>query len=142
MGHLGELRKRLTYIAIVVVVCIIVPSSRRTGSWIVLMRPLKNTSWQVTELAAFGATEGFMQVSRSPCTPDSSSALPYMLYQFWAFIMPALYENEKRSVVPYVAFTTGLFLAGMAFAYFIVLPVGAEVPGRLRWRAVQPADAG
>ena len=51
-------------------------------------------------------------------------SLPFILYQFWGFVMPGLYENEKRSVVPYVASTTALFLGGVAFAYFVVLPVG------------------
>ena len=51
-------------------------------------------------------------------------ALPIVLWQVWAFIMPALYENEKKSVLPYVLFTTLLFLAGVFFAYYVVLPVG------------------
>jgi sec-independent protein translocase protein TatC len=40
--------------------------------------------------------------------------------------MPALYENERRSVIPYAASTTVLFLAGISFAYFVVLPIGLK----------------
>jgi sec-independent protein translocase protein TatC len=53
-------------------------------------------------------------------------ALPVLLWQLWAFIMPALYENEKRKVLPYVLFTTVLFAAGVLFGYYVVLPIGLK----------------
>ena len=53
-------------------------------------------------------------------------ALPVVLWQIWAFIMPALYENEKKRVLPYVLFTTGLFVGGVLFGYYVVLPIGLK----------------
>ena len=50
-------------------------------------------------------------------------ALPYVLYQMWAFVAPGLYANEKRLVLPLVVASSVLFLVGMAFAYFLVFPV-------------------
>ena len=50
-------------------------------------------------------------------------ALPYILYQLWAFVAPGLYTHEKRLVLPLVVSSTVLFIAGMAFAYFLVMPV-------------------
>jgi sec-independent protein translocase protein TatC len=50
-------------------------------------------------------------------------ALPYVLYQAWAFVAPGLYLHEKKLVLPLIATSTLLFLVGMAFAYFIVFPV-------------------
>ena len=50
-------------------------------------------------------------------------ALPHTLYQIWAFVAPGLYENEKKLMVPVIAASSLLFLAGMAFAYFAVFPV-------------------
>ena len=50
-------------------------------------------------------------------------ALPYVLYQAWAFVAPGLYSHEKRLVLPLVAASSALFLVGMAFAYFVVFPV-------------------
>lgn len=126
MGHLGELRRRLTYIAIVVVVCCIAAFIEKKWVFFVLLRPLKNTPVADKGLAVFGVTEAFMQVLKVSIYAGLIIALPFILYQFWAFIMPALYENEKRSVVPYVAFTTALFLAGVVFGYFVVLPVGLK----------------
>jgi sec-independent protein translocase protein TatC len=124
MGHLTELRKRLTYVAIVVIVFMIAAFIFKDHVFAVLLRPLKNTG--VTELTTLGVTEAFMQVLKVSIYAGLICALPFILYQFWAFIMPALYENEKKSVIPYVMLTTVLFIAGIAFGYFIVLPIGLK----------------
>ena len=50
-------------------------------------------------------------------------ALPYVLYQMWAFVAPGLYANERRLVLPLVVASSVLFIVGMAFAYFLVFPV-------------------
>ncbi len=124
MGHLGELRKRVTYSAIVVIVFMIAAFIFKDRVFAVLLRPLENTG--VTELTTLGVTEAFMQVLKVSIYAGLICALPFLLYQFWAFIMPALYENEKKGVLPYVILTTVLFAAGIAFGYFIVLPIGLK----------------
>lgn len=121
-GHLSELRRRFTYIAIVLVICVIVAFIEKKWVFLVLLRPLKDTG--VTELTTLGVTEAFMQVLKVSIYAGLIVSLPFILYQFWAFVMPALYENEKRSVLPYVFATSLLFLGGVAFGYFVVLPVG------------------
>lgn len=50
-------------------------------------------------------------------------ALPYVLYQIWAFVAPGLYAHEKKLVLPLIVASTVLFIVGMAFAYFLVFPV-------------------
>ncbi|HYG13150.1 MAG TPA: twin-arginine translocase subunit TatC, partial [Methylophilaceae bacterium] len=50
-------------------------------------------------------------------------ALPHTLYQLWAFVAPGLYVHERRFTGPLVVASTLLFLAGMAFAYYLVFPV-------------------
>ena len=50
-------------------------------------------------------------------------ALPYVIYQTWAFVAPGLYAHEKRLVLPLVAASSVLFVVGMAFAYFLVFPI-------------------
>ena len=50
-------------------------------------------------------------------------ALPWVLYQIWAFIAPGLYKNEQRLVVPLLATSSALFYVGMLFAYFVVFPI-------------------
>lgn len=49
-------------------------------------------------------------------------ALPYVLYQVWAFVAPGLYSHEKRTVLPLVVSSTLLFFIGVAFVYFMVIP--------------------
>ncbi|MBX6393598.1 MAG: twin-arginine translocase subunit TatC, partial [Burkholderiales bacterium] len=65
-------------------------------------------------------------------------ALPYVLYQVWAFVAPGLYAHEKRLVLPLVVTSFVLFLIGMAFAYFLVFPVvfafmSAMAPEGVAW---------
>jgi sec-independent protein translocase protein TatC len=50
-------------------------------------------------------------------------AMPYVLYQAWAFVAPGLYKHEKRFAVPLVASSIVLFYCGVAFAYFVVFPI-------------------
>lgn len=50
-------------------------------------------------------------------------AVPFFLYQLWAFISPALYGHERRLVWPFLLTSTGLFYGGIAFAYFIIFPL-------------------
>lgn len=65
-------------------------------------------------------------------------ALPYVLYQVWAFVAPGLYAHEKRLALPLVVSSSVLFFAGMAFAYFIVFPtvfrfMAAIAPEGVAW---------
>jgi sec-independent protein translocase protein TatC len=50
-------------------------------------------------------------------------ALPYLLYQVWAFVAPGLYAHERKLVAPLIITSTLLFICGMAFAYYLVFPV-------------------
>ena len=54
-------------------------------------------------------------------------SLPFILYQIWAFIAPGLYEHEKKLILPFVFWGTIMFVAGAAFAYYVVFPVGFKV---------------
>jgi sec-independent protein translocase protein TatC len=126
MGHLTELRKRLTYVAIVVVVFCIVAFIERKYVFIVLMKPLNNTMYANQKLFVFSATESFMATLKICVYAGLLISLPFILWQFWAFIMPALYEKERKSVFPYAALSTGLFLGGVVFGYYVVLPIGLK----------------
>ena len=126
MGHLGELRKRLTYTGIAVVVCCVGTFIEKKYVFDILTRPLKGTPIYGQKIVALSVTEPFMAILKISIYAGLLIALPIIMWQFWAFIMPALYESEKRSIIPYVALTTGLFLAGVVFCYFAVLPIGVR----------------
>jgi len=53
-------------------------------------------------------------------------AMPFILYQFWLFIAPGLYSNEKKMVIPFVAGGSFMFFVGVIFAYYIVTPFGFQ----------------
>jgi sec-independent protein translocase protein TatC len=53
-------------------------------------------------------------------------ALPYVLYQAWAFVAPGLYSHEKKLMLPLVVSSTVLFFIGVAFCYFLVLPAMSQ----------------
>ncbi len=121
-GHLKELRRRLVYCVILVLVCVIAAFVLKDYVFAVLMHPLRGTT--VDKLTTLGVTEAFMQILKVSIYAGLVVSLPFILYQFWAFVMPALYEKERRNVLPYTAATSVLFLGGVVFAYFIVLPIG------------------
>lgn len=123
MGHLNELRRRLTWIAAFVVVAVVACFVFKDYVFGILLYPLHriDPSWELTTL---GVTEPFLSVLKVSIYAGLIITLPVILYHFWAFVLPGMYENERRSVIPYMASTTVLFLAGVAFSYFIVLPVG------------------
>jgi len=52
--------------------------------------------------------------------------IPVIFHQLWKFISPGLYQHEKKYVLPFVLTATGLFLIGVAFCYFIVLPYAMD----------------
>ena len=54
-------------------------------------------------------------------------ASPFILFQVWLFIAPGLYQKERRFVIPFMAATIGLFLAGAGFGYFYVLPGAIKI---------------
>jgi len=116
------LRRRLVYCAAVLVVFVAAAFVFKDHVFAVLLYPLRDTG--VTQLTTLGVTEPFMQVLKISIYAGLAVTLPFMLYQFWAFVMPALYQHQRRTVLPYTLATTVLFLGGAVFAYFIVLPVG------------------
>jgi len=126
VGHLGELRKRITWAAVAIVICCIGAFIERKYVFAVLMQPLKHTPYAGQKLLAFTATEPFMAILKISIYAGLIISLPIILWQFWAFIMPALYENERKNIFPYVALTTGLFLGGVVFGYYVVLPIGLK----------------
>jgi sec-independent protein translocase protein TatC len=124
VGHLKELRRRLIYCVLVVLACVIAAFVLKDYVFEVLLHPLQGTT--VKALTTLGVTEAFMQILKVSIYAGLVVSLPFLLYQFWAFVMPALYEKERRYVLPYTVATTVLFLGGVVFAYFVVLPIGLK----------------
>jgi sec-independent protein translocase protein TatC len=124
--HLDELRKRI--MISVIAICVGVAIAFIAKDWVfrIIMAPLVHGTGQPIQLLTLSPTEPFMSVLKVSIYFGLLLALPVLLWQMWAFIMPALYENEKKRVLPYVLFTTVLFAGGVLFGYYVVLPIGLK----------------
>jgi sec-independent protein translocase protein TatC len=124
--HLDELRSRLIKGALGVVLMTIVAWFFRTRLLAFLVVPYQHT-WQahfhkdlvLQTLAPPDAFLGYLELS---LVAGVMASAPVIFYQFWAFISPGLYNKEKRLIVPFVLFSTVLFLSGVAFAYYVAFP--------------------
>jgi len=122
ISHLIELRQRLiravAAVLLLFVVLFIWPGSGYIYD--LLAAPLMSALPEGAKMIATGVITPFMVPVKVTALAAFLMALPYVLYQAWAFVAPGLYEHEKRLALPLVVASTVLFLAGIAFCYFFV----------------------
>jgi len=87
-----------------------------------LAQPLLSKLPQGGQLIATDVTTPFFVPLKVTMMAAFLVALPYVLYQLWRFVAPALYAKEKRLILPMIIASTTLFFCGMSFAYFVVFP--------------------
>lgn len=123
MSHLIELRDRLlrSVLALLIVFGCLFYWAR--DIYTLLAEPLLKVMPPGTQMIAVEVAAPFFVPVKVTMFASLIIALPYVLYQAWAFVAPGLYRHEKKLVMPLIATSTVLFLAGMAFAYFVVFPV-------------------
>ena len=123
ISHLVELRDRLlrAILAVIVVFLCLFPWAREL--YAILALPLVAALPAGGQMIATDVVGVFLVPVKVAFLVAFVIALPYVLYQTWAFVAPGLYAHEKRLVLPLVAASWVLFLVGMAFAYFLVFPV-------------------
>ncbi|OQX15163.1 MAG: twin arginine-targeting protein translocase TatC [Thiothrix lacustris] len=123
LEHLIELRDRLLriVIAIVAVFILLSPFVQDLYNW--LSDPLMRYLPAGEKLIAIGVASPFLIPFKLALMVAFLLTLPYTFYQIWGFIAPGLYQHEKRLVTPLLLSSVGLFYVGMAFAYFLVIPM-------------------
>jgi len=123
ISHLVELRSRLlrAFAAIVLVFLALVYFANDIYS--ILAEPLLRQLPEGTSMIATGVATPFLTPMKLTLIVSFFAAIPYVLYQVWAFIAPGLYKHEKRLIAPLVFSSALLFYAGAAFAYFVVFPL-------------------
>ena len=123
LSHLIELRTRLvrSIIAIVVVLLCLFPFAKQI--YAILAEPLLRVLPQGSTMIATDVTGTFLVPLKVTLMTAFLIALPYVLYQAWAFVAPGLYQHEKRLAVPVLVSSVVFFVIGMCFAYFVVFPV-------------------
>ena len=121
LEHLEELRWRIIYSIIGIVIGTII-------AWIfvdflvdvVLLKPAKDSGAALQNLRPFGQLFLYMQIA---IMVGIIISIPNIFYQFWQFISPALRKKERSYIFWIVVFSSVCFLAGIAFAYFAMLPL-------------------
>lgn len=118
--HVEELRKRIIYAVLGIVVgCILAGIFIEDVMNLVLLQPATSAKLDLQNLKPFGQPFLYFKVILVVGIIISS---PFILYQLWAFIKPALYEHEKKWVSAITFFTTLCFFAGVIFSYFVMIP--------------------
>lgn len=124
MEHLDELRRRIIHSAAYLAGGFIVAWVFRVPLLNFLQAPLLKIGKSLVFTHPMDALNLNLQVA---LLGGAILASPFILYQIWLFIAPGLYQKEKRFVVPFMAATVGLFLAGACFGYFYVLPGAIKI---------------
>ena len=121
--HLLELRRRLLKAVGAILLLFLVLISFANQIYHLLAAPLLAAMPKGAQMIATDVATPFLIPMKLTLYVSLLLAIPYVLYQVWAFIAPALYEKERRMVLPLVVASTALFYLGMAFAYFVVFPL-------------------
>lgn len=124
--HLTELRKRLIYSLIAVGFGLIIGLYYSDKAFVYLAQPMLNAlrTAKVEEKLVYTSPVGPLQLFITVgLYLGVVIASPYVLYQVWLFIAPGLYRHERKAVLTFIASSLVLFLSGMAFAYFVILPM-------------------
>jgi sec-independent protein translocase protein TatC len=121
--HLIELRDRLLRIVLVVMVLFLLLVPFSDELFILLSGPLTAMLPEGSSMIAIEVASPFLIPFKLTLVLALFLAMPYVLYQMWAFIAPGLYQHERRLVMPLMVSSTFLFYAGAAFAYFVVFPL-------------------
>jgi len=125
--HLAELRTRLAYsvLSVIVLFGISFIFYEPILDW--MKQPLLDAMPEGQQMMiATGVAEAFFTAIKVAFFAGIILALPIIFWQFWMFVAPGLYENEKKMVVPFVSSATIMFLMGASFAYYVVVPFGFE----------------
>ncbi|ASM35572.1 twin arginine-targeting protein translocase TatC [Campylobacter sputorum subsp. bubulus] len=122
--HLIELRKRLFISCSSIFVMFFVCFSfwNPILSW--MTAPLVKILPQGSDIIFTQVQEPFFTAMKVSFFAGLVVSMPIIFWQFWLFVSPGLYDNEKKYVLPFVFFATFFFIAGSSFCYYVVIPIG------------------
>jgi sec-independent protein translocase protein TatC len=123
-GHLEELRRRLIICFIAVGVGFVGCYLFKERLFALLMEPLVGVMEPGQNLVFTGLPEAFFTYLKVSFLAGLMAASPVVIYQFWMFVAPGLYDKEKRLLVPVVFLSSLFFVGGALFGYFVVFPYG------------------
>jgi sec-independent protein translocase protein TatC len=144
LAHLVELRKRLIYALVAVLVCFAISYTFASHIYEFLVRPLAvATEGEHRRLIYTGLTEAFTTYIKLALWTGCFAAFPIVASQIWMFVAPGLYKNERKAFLPFLVATPVFFLMGASVAYYIVFPMAwkfflsFEMPGTTETLPIQ-----
>jgi sec-independent protein translocase protein TatC len=123
MAHLIEFRDRILRAIASVALIFIGLFSFSNELYLYVSEPLRQYLPESSTMIATDVTSPFLTPFKLTLVLSLFAAMPYVLYQVWAFVAPGLYKREKKIVIPLFCSSVILFYAGMAFAYYVVFPL-------------------
>lgn len=123
ISHLVELRNRLMYSLAAVLIIFIPLAVFANELYVYFAAPLMAVLPEGSTMISTEPHGPFFVPFKFAFAVAVAIAVPYLLYQLWAFVAPGLYENEKALALPIIVSSTILFYLGIAFAYYVVFPI-------------------
>ena len=123
ISHLIELRDRLLRAILAVLVLFLGLAFYANPIYSYLAGPLLKHLPAGSQMIAIEVASPFLTPFKLVLVVAVFAAVPYILYQAWAFVAPGLYRHERRLILPLLIASTFLFYGGVAFAYYVVLPL-------------------
>ena len=123
ISHLIELRNRLLRIVLAIAILTLALMPFANFLFTRLSGPLISHLPQGSKMIAIEVASPFLIPFKLTLVLALFMAMPYVLYQVWAFVAPGLYRHERRLILPLLASRTVLFYLGALFAYFVVFPL-------------------
>lgn len=125
LEHLDELRRRMIVALIAIGIFFVISYIFSEKILLFLIRPYTMTVHK-NPLVFLTPVEGFLTYLKVSFFAGVFFASPVILYEFWAFVAPALYPHEKKVALPVLFLSVFFFIAGCAFCYFLVLPLACR----------------
>lgn len=122
--HLDELRSRMIKCFIALGLSTLIAYLFSKKIFEILTKPLVEVMPPGATLIFTNLPEAFFTYLKVSILLGFFFSLPVTLYHVWCFISPGLYQKEKKYILPFVILSTGFFIGGAMFAYFIVFPIG------------------
>lgn len=139
LQHLEELRNRLIKIFIAAAFGFAACYWKAEELLTILMKPLTEVLPEGSTLIFTGLTEGFFTQLKVGLLAGVFLTSPYIIYQIWAFVSPALYKKERTIMIPVAFFSALFFVGGACFGYFLVFPYGFKfLVGIFETNIIQP----
>lgn len=121
--HLVELRKRIFISVLALILAFFICFAFNDVILKFICQPLLEVMPKGSKIIFTKVQEPFFTAMKVSLFAGFLVSLPVIFWQFWRFVEPGLYENEKRLVIPFVFSATIMFLIGAAFCYYLVTPV-------------------